>query len=494
MGRRISITALAAVSLCLTSCGGSDDGQFDVAFIDSQANLFADGIRLSQSGQHLRAATRSGLVALNQQGEVVPALAESWNVIEGGSIFIFRLREGDWPNGEELTAESVRRALDRAIRNLRGTSLALDLAPIDDVRAMAGRVIEVRLSSAMPDLLRLLAQPELGLVHGEGETGPLLLEREDANAFVALRPPEERGLPLTEDWQEFARSIRLHALTSEQATERFANGEIEVVLGGTLGDFPLVDTGPLSRGTVRVDPAYGLFGLQVRRARGVLETPELREAFAMVIDRSELMEPFNLGGWVATTRIVAPELPAVPSINDERWQGLSIDQRRSEAASRFSAWRSRNTAEENAAGMALTLEIGEAPGLEILLQGLAAQFAELGITITRAQEGETADLVLVDSLARYAAPMWFLNQFNCVLDKGLCSERADVLASEALDELDAQVRAGLLAEAEGALMQENAYIPIGSPLRWSLVRGNVDGFSGNRWAFHPLPDMAVIPR
>jgi ABC-type oligopeptide transport system substrate-binding subunit len=359
---------------------------------------------------------------------------------------------------------------------------------------MAGRVVEIRLSSAMPDLLRLLAQPELGLVGGEGETGPLTLEREEAGDFLTLKSPEQRGLPLTEDWQEFARSIRLHGLAASEATERFANGEIEVVLGGTLGDFPLADTGPLSRGTVRVDPAYGLFGLQVQRARGILATPELREAFAMAIDRRELMEPFNLGGWVATTRIVAPDLPADPRINDERWQDLSIEERRSEAAARFSSWRSRNTAEENAAGMALTIEIGDAPGLDILLDGLSDQFGVLGITINRVDEGEAADLVLVDNLARYAAPMWFLNQFNCLLDRGLCSEAADVLAGEALDEIDAQIRAGLLAEAEGALMRENIYIPIGSPLRWSLVRGNVEGFSGNRWAFHPLPDMAVIPR
>jgi ABC-type transport system substrate-binding protein len=494
MGRRVSILSLAGIALWLASCGSADDGQFDVAFIESEETLFADGNRLSQAGQHVRAATRSGMVALNQQGEVIPALADRWNVIEDGSVFVFRLREGSWPNGEELTADSVRRALDRSIRNLRGTSLGLDLSPIDDVRAMAGRVVEIRLSSPMPDLLRLLAQPELGLVNGEGETGPLELEREDSGAILTLRPPEQRGLPLDEDWQDFARPIRVHALGPEQAMERFANGEIEVVLGGTLGNFPLADTGPLSRGTVRVDPAYGLFGLQVLRARGVLATPELREAFAMAIDRRELMAPFNLGGWVATTRIVAPDLPADPRINDERWQDLSVEQRRSEAAARFSAWRSRNTAEENAAGMTLTVDIGNGPGLEILLAGLVRQFAPLGITVTRAADGEAADLLLVDRLARYAAPMWFLNQFNCLLERGLCSEEADISASEALDETNPEIRAGLLAQAEGALMRENAYIPIGTPLRWSLVRGNVDGFTGNRWAFHPLQDMAVIPR
>ena len=124
-------------------------------------------------------------MALNAQGEVVPALADRWNVIEDGSIFVFRLRDGTWPNGEDLTATSVRDALQRAIRSLRGTSLGLDLVPIDEVRAMAGRVVEVRLASPMPDLLQVLAQPELGLVHGQGETGPMVLERDGERLELA---------------------------------------------------------------------------------------------------------------------------------------------------------------------------------------------------------------------------------------------------------------------------------------------------------------------
>ena len=55
-------------------------------------------------------------------------------------------------------------------------------------------------------------------------------------------------------------------------------------------------------------------------------------------------------------------------------------------------------------------------------------------------------------------------------------------------------RARALAQAEAELTIANIYIPIGAPLRWSLVRGTVDGFLANPYAFHPLPDMAEIPR
>ena len=58
---------------------------------------------------------------------------------------------------------------------LAGTSLALDFLPIEEVRAMAGRVIEIRLRRPTPDLLQLpstvrqlggvrLLHPNLGVI------------------------------------------------------------------------------------------------------------------------------------------------------------------------------------------------------------------------------------------------------------------------------------------------------------------------------------------
>ncbi|MEO5707833.1 MAG: ABC transporter substrate-binding protein [Alteraurantiacibacter sp.] len=487
--RRIRAASFAlALALCLplVGCGAGDDGSFDVVFMEQPGSLTAPGVRLSPGGQHVRAATRAGLVALNAQGEVVPALADRWNVIENGSIFVFRLRDGNWPDGEELTASSVRDALQRAIRALRGTSLGLDLVPIDEVRAMAGRVVEVRLASPMPDLLQVLAQPELGLVHGEGETGPMVLERDEDAVLLVMRPPAERGLPDVEGWRDEVREIRVTGQEAAAAIARFDDGEAEVVLGGRLGNLPLADFGPLSRGTVRLDPAIGLFGLRVQRARGALATPELREALAMAIDRPALAAVLNVGGWEPTTRLVATELPDDPGTVAERWPGRSIEDLRAVASGRFAGL--------DGQARRLTLGIGNAPGEQLLLRELARQLGTVGITLVQARSSTGADLAMVDRVARYASPRWFLNQFNCILEDGLCSVEADRLASRALDERDSPTRARLMGEAEAALTAANAYIPFGPPLRWSLVRGNVDGFAPNLWAFHPLPDMAVIPR
>lgn len=487
---RARLLPLVLLSLALAACSRGNDGALEVAFIDEPDALFADGVRLSAGAQHVRAATHSGLVALNAQGEVVPALADRWIVTDDGRSFIFRMRDGDWSDGSELTAESARAALQTALRSLRGTSLGVDLQPVAEVRAMAGRVIEIRLSSSLPELLQLLAQPELSLVRGKQGSGDMTFEREGSGAVFRLKAPAERGVPEASDWREYVRNVDLHAATAAQAMKLFDDGEVDLVLGGGLGELPLAHVGPLSRGTVQIDPAVGLFGLQVRRAEGLLETPQLREALAMAVDRPALIAPFNISGWVPTTRIVAPGLPGDTSLVAERWADRPIEELRAQAAARIAVWRRTHGGVE----ARVTLALARSPGLDRLFRDLAGQLALVGVKLDRAEQPRSADLVLVDRVARYADARWFLNQFNCSLRSGLCSQEADALVRESAQAPDLQARAEALARAEAALTLDNVFIPFGSPLRFSLVRGNVDGFAPNAWAFHPLPPLAVIPK
>ena len=98
---------LAALLACLlaTSCTpGGDDGVLNVAIIGTTDQLFADGVRLSPPGQHIRAAQAQGLVRLDEAGNVVPAIAERWIVTDDGVSYIFRIREFDLPGGGRLQA------------------------------------------------------------------------------------------------------------------------------------------------------------------------------------------------------------------------------------------------------------------------------------------------------------------------------------------------------------------------------------------------------
>jgi oligopeptide transport system substrate-binding protein len=479
------------LALILCSCGPSNgSGPIEVAVIGAPESLFQQGVRLSPAAQHLRAATFEGMVALDEAGQVVPALAERWIVTDDGMSYIFRLRDSTWPGGEEVTAAEVRRLLREAMARLRGTSLGLDLAKVKDIRAMTGRVIEVRLSSPTPDFLRVLAQPELGFVKSGSGSGPMVSSRDEATAMARLAalPPEARGLPAREDWQEIARPINVRSASARAAVAAFSRGEVDLVLGGSLVDFPLAEAGPLSRGTIQVDPALGLLGLVFRSEEGLLADPARREALSMALDRGGLIQPFGLSGWRASSWIVPPGNYAEPPYPDDRWAGLSLDERRALAAGRVRAWTTQT-------GREATVRLGlpRGPGSDLLFRQLAAAWAPIGVSVTRTVPGDDADLELRDTLARYTSPRWYLNQFNCGLKAGLCSSEADALVRRSLTERDSAARERLLVQAHAALTAREAYIPLGAPVRWSLVRGSIRNYLANQWGLHPLFPLSQPP-
>ncbi|MFD2783120.1 ABC transporter substrate-binding protein [Novosphingobium pokkalii] len=402
----------------------------------------------------------------------MPAIAERWIVTDDGLSYIFRLRDGTWPDGTPIDAPSVAAALRRARAALAGTALGLDLAPIDEIRVMTDRVVEVDLSAPLPDLLTLLAQPELGLPRTRLGSGPLGLRREGLVASLSPIPPEKRGMPAQDGFSRSVRPLHVEVESMAIAAKRFNDGLVDVALGGTIDLLPLAGTTMLSRGNVQLDPVMGLFGLQVLRAQGFLADPLRREALALAIDRDGLVGAFGIGGWSGTTRLVSPEVPDSDGSVGERWSDSTLDQRRALARQRVLAWMA---AGEGAPRLRVAAPDG--PGSRLALARIGADFASIGVQIERVDEGQPADLRLVDTVARYTRAAWFLNQLACPVSPAGCSAAGDALAAQARTERDPQARMALLAQAERAVTAANGFIPIARPLRWSLVRSGVTGFS-----------------
>jgi peptide/nickel transport system substrate-binding protein/oligopeptide transport system substrate-binding protein len=472
------------------ACNRRDDGPVNVSVIGGP-DAFAEmrGVRLGPAAQLLRAATVEGLVGFDAEGRVVPALADRWIVTEDGQSYIFRLRNGEWPDGKPITGESTASALRRTIASLRRTALARDLGVISEIRAMAGRVVEVRLSTPIPDLLDLLAQPELGLPWKNRGTGPMTLTRQGGVAELSPIPPEARGLPAEEGWAERVRGLRIRPEPAASAVARFDEGYADIVLGGTADTLPLVAASGLSRGNLRLDPVIGLFGLAVVSRNGLFAEPQAREAIAMAIDREALVGEFNVGGWVPTTRSVSPEAADDLGTVGERWVGLNISARQRIAAGRVARWSQTGKSPGR-----VRIALPATPGGTIIWNRLRLDLEAIGLRSVRVQESQSADLRLFDAVARYGRVAWFLNQLSCAAGRPVCSAEGDARLAEALAAPDARTRAALQAQAETEITAANGFIPFARPLRWSLVRGDITGFAINPWGLHPLLPLALAPK
>jgi peptide/nickel transport system substrate-binding protein/oligopeptide transport system substrate-binding protein len=473
----------------VAACTGRQNATVEVVAIGAPESAFKTTGELSTGAQLLLGATAEGLVTLDEQAQVVPGVADRWIVTDDGLSYIFRLRDGTWPDGSTMTAESARAALRSAINGLQGTAIAGDLADISDIRVMTGRVVELRLTHPRPELLMLLAQPELGLLQRGKGGGPMRMKRDKNVAILSLLDPEELGLPAVANWQDKVRELRLRALPASAALARYNRGEASAVLGGKIEQFPMVDAAGLSRGAIQLDPVTGLFGLAVVHDDGFLADPANREAIAMAIDRQGMIAALGLGGWTATNRIVASGIEDDPGGAPERWTAMSVAERQAMAAARVARWRAGK-----ADPVRLRLAMPQGPGADILFARLAADLAKAGLAAERVGENDAADLSMVDAVARYPRIGWFLGQLSCAGQRGLCSAEADALADQADAAPDPATRDSLLIRAEAKLTEANVYIPFGPPIRWSLVRGDTTGFAPNRLGYHPLMLLALRPK
>jgi ABC-type transport system substrate-binding protein len=477
------VGSIAALAL-LAACGTDNDSAVRVSVIDTSASVNIDAVRLTPLASKLRAATSQGLVRFDANGEIIPALAERWIVTSDGQSFIFRLREAQWQNGDRVTTEQVAAALRRRLSLERRTRLGPDLSEIRDIRAMTKQVIEIRLDAPKPDLLRILAQPEMGVRRSGNGTGPMRAEQLEDWTALASRPDETDDSPSRIN----ERPLFVRREDAARAIARFLTGHAEIVMGGRFEHLPLLGVAAVDSNAVRLDPVSGLFGLIVVENTGLLSSSANRGAIAMAIDRSRLMGGLNIGGWQPSTRLVATGVDEYGAIQNERWADISLEERQIIARERIDRWVAGN-------GPPRTLNIAmpDGPGSDLVFARIKADLATIGLNVNRVTLNANADLRLIDEIATYNKATWYLNQLSCHLRR-VCDEEGDDILTEAKRAIDPEVRKQKLAEAEASMTIANYYIPFGAPVRWSLVKPGLSGFNLTDTGRHPLPEIAQIPR
>jgi peptide/nickel transport system substrate-binding protein len=485
-GLRAARFALGALLITLGSCSlFGERGPVRIAAI-GPVNPAANPVNgeLSAGNAALLDATSQGLVSFDNQGQIEPGLAERWTVTTDGRSYIFRIREAKWTDGRKVNAEDVAAILRSYLAERSRHLLRDDFPEVETIKAMTDMVIEIRLATPQPAILDLLAQPSMAIVGRRGGAGPMRAKR--IGRALLLSPVPD---PLAEDSEaaeaaanDPAASIELVGATAPRALARFQNGYADGVIGGRFSTLPYFVASNIGRSRLVVDPVPGIFGLTVLRTDGFLAIDSNRAALSRAIRRDRLVRAFGLAEWQPQVSLRPDHHrrdggppPYIPT-----WYDYDDASRQAQARRAVEAWRSggREIAP-------LRIAVPDSPGGRILFAYISADFAAVGVPSRRVKMTETADLKLLDEVAPNDDPLWALRRLSCRRDT-LCNRDAQALIDLANANVDAGQRMSQLVEAEIVLARYSPFIPLATPLRWSVASQRLAGLRANGRGHHPL--------
>ena len=470
--------------MLVASCGDrSANGPIGVSVIGTKDEFRAPLTHIdSLAGAISFAATAQGLVSYDDAGNVIPGLAQRWIVVDDGKSYIFRLRRARWANGKRVDARDVRRILLARKRAVVAEDPYGPVATISDILAMTADVIEIRLKNPRPNFLMALALPQMGIAMPDGGSGPYrkIVQEKGQPGDMLLTPVADFIAP--EEQPEDIETRIIWTERSAKAITRFQNGQSDLVLGGTLADLPFLGLAEVDAGTVRFDPVVGLFGLALSPRTKLFDDPNVREAINMAIEREALIGYFDINRWRIAMQIVPQqlELPQMPAAPD--WARQPITERRNLAIGTITRWR----AQHDGKPVTLSIALPEGPGMELLFIALRAHLKAIDVGLERASKN--ADLTLIDEVAPYPSVSWYMGRVSCKR-KVHCNEDAEELLKQSLAAEDMAGRAELLAQAEPLVQAHNGFIPLATPVRWSLAGRRVNGYSPSPRGYHDMRRM-----
>ena len=242
------------------------------------------------------------LVRYDTDANVVPDLAESWEIVDP-TTYVFHLREGvTFHNGRELTADDVKYTIERILDPETGSPARSFLEPIEEVHVEGPYTIELRLREPTASLLDALAHGNTSIVppeeieeHGDLQrtavgTGPFMLETWTPDQeMVMVRNPDyfEEGLPYL-----------------DEITIRVIPDQTSLLAGLRTGSLQaaLINEGSVLRVAERDEdltilsaPSLNLRTYGFNVTREPFDDARVRRAIALAIDRDRIIQTAEFG-------------------------------------------------------------------------------------------------------------------------------------------------------------------------------------------------------
>ncbi|MDT0681598.1 ABC transporter substrate-binding protein [Roseicyclus sp. F158] len=444
---------LAAASLALAASSAmAQQTDISVGMVLEPPNLDPTSGAAAAIDEVVYANVFEGLTRFGSDGEILPALAKSWDVSEGGTVYTFHLQEGVvFHDGTDMTAEDVVFTLDRARAEDSSNAQPQLFAGIETVEAVDPATVRVTLSQADGAFPFKMAWGDAVIVAPESAgtlasapvgTGPFELDEWTQGDRVVLKA-------FADYWGE--------APALDEATFRFipdSNAALAAMLSGGVDAFPIFPA-PETLLQFEANPQFeAIIGstegetiLAMNHRNPPLDDPRVREAIAHAIDRQEIVDGAMSGFGIPIGTHFAPHNPDYVDLTD-----LSAhDPERARAL----------LAEAGAEDLSLRLMLPPPGYARRGGEILASQLRDVGIEtrITNLEwaqwleqvfNGHDFDLTIVShtepmDIDIYARPDYYFGYDN---------PDFQALIEELEGTSDAEARSGLLAEAQRMIAED----------------------------------------
>ncbi|GAA1150477.1 ABC transporter substrate-binding protein [Ornithinicoccus hortensis] len=421
-----------------------------------------------------------------ETGEIVPWLAESWEVNDDASAYTFHLQEGaTFSDGTPVDAEAVKTNLDRATDiGARGALIKGYLDGYAGTTVEDDRTFTVEFDRPNAQFLQATSTHTLGLLSPESAaqsddercasvvgSGPFTLENYEPNSSITLAKREgyDWGSSL---WQHTGEAYLDTLEFSVVPESGVRSGSLQSGQVDVIGNIAPQDEEPLKAADAqllaRANPGIP-FGLYVNHDNEVLSDPAVTEAIALAINREEIVETVYTTYNVPATSVLASTTP----LYADQSEHLRFDPVAAEAALTEAGYAKGEDGVYAKDGQRASFDIlwfnnaaTNAPTLELIQQ----QLASVGIEVTLT-EGQVADWAATVAEGNFDANWGNITRADADILRGSFhtglansyrlepSDLDDVLEAQA-GAADPAERAELAARAQAQIVTERHVVPV----------------------------------
>ena len=440
-----------------------------------------------------------GLVALDRDLQVIPDLAERWDVQEGGTVYVFHLRRDvKFHSGKALTAQDVKYSLERAADPATGSRVAA--VYLDDIVGVTERLagatnqiagvevieeftVRIRIDKPVPYFLAKLTHPASFIVNRQNVEagGPGWFGTPDGTGPFKLKGWRQRTIIVLERYEQYHRGqaqvpyIFVSNLLLGDPLLMYETGELDVAYIGGTDVVKARDPSSTLGEQLQVTPELALFFVGFNTREAPFDDPRARRAFALALDRDALIA-LELSDTVEKAAGFLP-LVGLPGHNPDL-APIPFD-----PASAKALWQTV-TAETGVNPEAVTLLLLGALPTSVYLAMAAMWESNLGIEVAfafpssddfgRELEQSNAHLFDFGWVADYPDPQNFLDVLfhgQAINNYGVYrNPQADALLEKARVEQDSSARLQLYRDAEELMLEDAAAIPLWYNRNYVLVK------------------------